>query len=263
MKNPNLYLIILVTFSNQLHGVKIDRVILGCDANPMYLEFWPIVAKTWKEIVGIKPTLALIAPKEVYIDETLGDVIRFEPIVGIPTAFQAQVMRLLLPAYFEDEICIISDMDMIPLQKDFFVKNVESAPEDSFTIFNDAGRYIADYPEYLMCYIVAKGKTFKELFSLSDIGEIPAQIEYWYSLNLGWSSDQQILFSAVNSWEHYAKRVIKLGYSEPNRIDRSCWRYNADVLRNRNYYVDSHMLRPYSKYKKEINALANTLFDVK
>src|ERR1700737_349362 len=101
---PKIFLCFLFSCSS-LIAARIDRVILGCDANPMYIEFWPMVARTWKEIVGVKPTLALIAPSSMVIDESLGDVIRFEPIPGIPTSFQAQVIRLLLPAYFEDEVC--------------------------------------------------------------------------------------------------------------------------------------------------------------
>ena len=86
-------------FFKNIKAFKINRVILATDANPDYIQFWPIVAKSWKEIVEVKPTLALIANKETKIDESLGDVIRFEPIDGIPTSFQAQVIRLLLPAY--------------------------------------------------------------------------------------------------------------------------------------------------------------------
>ncbi len=67
------------------------------------MDFWPLVAKAWKKIVGIKPTLVFIAPADVEIDETVGEVIRFEPIPGIPTAQQAQVLRLLIPTLFEDE----------------------------------------------------------------------------------------------------------------------------------------------------------------
>lgn len=252
-----------ILFSFQLFAVKIDRVILGCDSNPMYLEFWPIVAKTWTEIVGVRPTLALIAHKDVCIDETLGDVIRFEPIPNISTAFQAQIMRLLLPAYFENDVCIISDMDMIPLQRDFFVNNVATVPAESFTIFNDGGRYLGNCPEYLMCYIVAKGKTFKEIFKISDIMHIPEIIKAWYQLNLGWTSDQQILYAAVNQWEHYKTRVIKLGYAEPRRIDRMHWSYDRELLKQGHYYVDSHMLRPYSRYKNEIDSLVKDLFELK
>ena len=241
-----------------IYGVNIDRVILGCDTNAMYLEFWPLVAKTWKEIVGIKPTVAFIGPKDFPIDETLGDVLRFEPIPTIPTSFQAQVIRLLLPVYFEDEICIISDMDMIPLQKDFFTKNVELAPSDSLVIFNN-GVTDNKFKEYLMCYIVAQGKTFKEIFNLSDLSEIPRIIQEWYNLNLGWSTDQQILYEAIENWEHKNSRVIKLGYKEPRRIDRLNWHYDSELLKQKNFYVDSHMLRPYKNYKLLIDALIEYL----
>ena len=82
---------------------KIDRVIIASDANQTYLDFWPFVAKAWKKM-GIKPTLALIANKNIVVDETLGDVIRFEPIEGVSTALFAQTVRLLVPAFFENDI---------------------------------------------------------------------------------------------------------------------------------------------------------------
>lgn len=256
-----LFLISIVLSASLVKAITIDRVILGCDANPMYLEFWPLVAKTWKEIVGVKPTLALIASAEVEIDESLGDVIRFDPIPGIPTAFQAQVIRLLLPILFPNEVCIISDMDMIPLQRDFFINNLAPHGYDKFVIFNDAGRYIQESPEYLMCYVAGLGRTFAEIFGISNVLEIPDRIKQWNTLSLGWTSDQRILYQAVNNWKDYSTRIVKLGYSEPNRIDRAYWFYYKDLVRRKNYYVDSHMLRPYSTYKKEIDALVEILFE--
>lgn len=241
-----------------LTAIPIDRVILGCDANPLYLEFWPVVAQTWKKIVGIKPTLALIAHSDVVIDESLGDVLRFEPIPGIPTAFQAQVIRLLLPIFFEHESCIISDMDMIPCQKSYFIDSVKDLPADAFIVFKD-GAFPADfYKEYPMCYNVALGSTFKELFNVRSVDDIPHIIKQWYALGLGWTSDQQILYAAVNSWCHKNTRVIKLGHPVMGRIDRSYWAYQKDAARF-GHYIDSHMVRPYSKYKKEIDDLVDTL----
>lgn len=245
-------------FFVHINGIPVDRVILGCDANPLYLEFWPVVAQTWKEIVGIKPTLALVAPKDVFIDESLGDVIRFEPIEGIPTAFQAQVIRLLLPIFFEHESCIISDMDMIPCQRSYFIDVIKDLPVDAFIVFKD-GAFEADvYKEYPMCYNVALGKTFKEIFNIHSIDDIPDIIKQWYALGLGWTSDQQILYAALNSWEHKNSRVIKLGHPVIGRIDRGYWAYQKDAAAY-GYYIDSHMLRPYSKYKKEIDELVSIL----
>lgn len=250
-------MIFLLNVSFECYAFKVNRVILGCDTNPMYVEFWPIVAKTWKEIVGITPTLAFIAPIDFPIDETIGEVIRFEPIPGIPTSFQAQVIRLLLPIYFPNEFCIISDMDMIPLQRNFFVDNLAPIRSDGFVIFNDVGKYVQGYPEYLMCYVAGMGKTFGEIFNIFSVDEIYPRLKEWYTLTQGWTSDQRILYNAVNSWDQ--TRIIKLGYDEPRRVDRLYWQYYPELLKKRNYYVDSHLLRPYGAYKKEIDALLEIL----
>lgn len=264
MKIWYFFLVLFTVFSIPVQGVKIDRVILGCDTNPMYLEFWPIVAKTWKEMVGIKPTLAFIAPKDFPIDESLGDVIRIEPLAGIPTAFQAQAIRLLLPAYFENEVCIISDMDMIPCQKDYFVNSVKDLPEDAFIVYKDAAIDTRQYKEYPMCYNVALGKTYKEVFNITDIAAIPAIMREWYALGLGWTSDQQILYAMVNDWNNKTHRLIKLGHDVYPRVDRLYWGYNEILLQRKNYYLDCHMLRPYSAYKSHIDKVVNSLFiDIK
>jgi hypothetical protein len=67
MKKIILSLILSFTLTTQC--LKIDRVILSTDNNPDYIQFWPIVSRVWQEYIGIKPTLALIADKSVYIDE--------------------------------------------------------------------------------------------------------------------------------------------------------------------------------------------------
>lgn len=251
---------ILLFWINSACGVVIDRVILGCDANPLYLEFWPIVAKTWKEIVGIKPTLALIASKDVIIDESLGDVIRFEPIPGIPTSFQAQTIRLLLPAYFENEVCIISDMDMIPLQRSYFVDSVADFDRDSFIVYKDGAIDTNVYKEYAMCYNVALGRTFKEVFGVRSVHEIKNKIIEWYGLKLGWTTDQQVLYKALNEWKDKNTRLVKLGHDVHPRVDRLYWRYSIPHIKNKNFYIDCHMLRPYSAYKNLIDELLVYLF---
>lgn len=255
-----LFLFCALTCSIGALGFKIDRVILGCDANPLYLEFWPVVAKTWKELVGIQPTLALIAAKDVIIDESLGDVIRFEPIEGIPTSFQAQVIRLLLPILFENEICIISDMDMIPCQRNYFVNSVSAIEDDCFVVYKNGAFNSDEFKEYPMCYNAAVGSIFKEIFNVQTIEQIPAKIKEWYSLHLGWTSDQQILYVALCNWCNKDTKLVKLGHDVHPRIDRACWRYNVHRAKN-NYYIDAHMLRPYSQYREHIDQLINILLE--
>lgn len=237
----------------RLNGLVIDRVIIATDSNPAYIEFWPIVAKAWSDRIGIRPTLALIAHDDVQIDESLGDVIRFEPLEGIPTPLQAQAIRLLLPAYFPDECCIISDMDMIPLNKDYFVNSIADLPDDVFVVYRDRA-YGDNDARYPMCYLAAKGRVFQDLFNIESINDIGAIIKAWHSLNWGWSTDELVLHMYLRNWPLYHTKCVKLGHGVEKRIDRSCWSYDADLL-HQGDYIDAHCPRPYSTYKKEIDAI--------
>ncbi len=252
-----LSLVVLFFVINN-YSLKLDRVIISSDTNPMYSEFWPLVAQTWQEIIGIKPTLIFIAPSSVPIDQSCGDVIRMEPIDGIETSFQAQIVRLLAPAFFPDETCIISDIDILPLNKHYFTHPLIACAENDFLIYRDGYFSNTGIPEYPMCYVAGKGKTFQDIFCLKSVADIPDKIREWYALNLGWSTDQRILYAYANTWKDRDTHLKKLGHTVSRRIDRADWNYNKQMLTN-NYYVDAHMLRPYHAYKKEIDLLADEI----
>lgn len=238
-------------YISNIYSLTIDRVIVSSDANPTYLDFWPFVAKAWKKL-GIKPTLALIAHDTIIVDETLGDVIRFEPIANIPTSLQAQVIRLLLPAFFEHETCLISDIDIIPLQKTYFLNSIKNIPENNFVVYRQYDKHTST--TYPMCYNAAKGSTFKELFGVNSIADIPAIITGWYNLGYGWNTDERILAEHVNSFDQ--TRAIKLHHDVQKRIDRSHWHYNSSKLKNNfynNFYIDAHMIRPYHEHKQALD----------
>lgn len=233
--------------------LKIDRVIVSTDTNPMYLDFWPIVAKAWTQITGIKPTLALIAPHGTPINDTIGDVIRFDPIPGISNALYSQVIRLLLPVFFENDVCLISDIDMIPLSKDYFVQTVADLPENSFVVYRDRAYEHEPY-RYPMCYNAAKGKIFKEIFNVQDVNQIPSIVTQWNNLHWGWQTDEMILSLSLRKWHGFNSHCIRLGHSVTNRVDRSDWQYNINLLKA-GHYIDCHSVRPYSLHKKAIDTL--------
>jgi len=201
---------LFVSVSN-VFPLTIDRVILSSDSNLDYLSFWPIVAKAWRDIVGVKPTLFLIAGEEVKIDESLGDVIRIKPIPGIPTSYQARVIRLLAPGLFPDEVSIVSDIDLVPLSRQLFIKPLQDVPDNHFVSFNyrcsHTGLFKQFPKRYFMSYSVAKGKTFSELFGLYSIDKIPEKMCEWYDLQLSSQLaggvrelDEYILTSALYNW---------------------------------------------------------------
>ena len=202
------FLIFLIFNIPNVQCFKIDRAIVSSDNNPMYLDFWPIVARAWKEIIGIKPTLALIADKSVIVDESLGDVIRFEPIPTISTALYSQVIRLLIPAYFPDDVSITSDIDMIPINREYFINSVKDIPEDHFVVYRDAA-YNSSLNQFPICYNAAKGIIFKEIFQIKQLSDIPKIVMNWAQTEFGWFTDEKMLYKCLTNWNKYHTQCTK------------------------------------------------------
>lgn len=236
--------------------MRLDRVILASDKNRMYLDFWPIVAKAWQQLIGIRPTLALIDTEEgLEVDETVGDVIRLKPIKGVPSAQHAQIIRAFLPILFPDEVCMIADIDVLPMSKKYFFDSIKRVPNDNcFVIFRNKC-YMGD--RYPMWFLAGKGSVYKEILGVEWQG-VEETIKQWMSQGFGWDTDEMVFTQYIKRWEHTG-RCIKLNYGVGEiRIDRSRWRYN-DRLVKKGHYHYSHMIRPYSQYKEELDKLFNLL----
>ena len=242
-----------------MQAFKIDRVIVATNSNPLYAQFWPIVARFWKDVVGVQPTLAFIEDGPADLDETLGDVVRFKPIPGVSPGVQAQAMRLLLPTLFPEEGCILSDIDMIPLQKEYFTELVKDAPQDAFIVYRPTA-YAPSYKRYPMCYVAAQGKTFKEIFNEHD-RPFHELINEWIGYRWGFCTDELVMHKLLHAWPQFEKKCIKLAHEmhPQQRIDRSDWRYDKKLLKKR-WYIDSHMVRPYHQYKQEIDQLVSDFY---
>lgn len=104
--------------------MELDKVIVSSDINPQFLNFWPIVAKSWKMHFGINPTLAIVSPKKISKKkmETLQE---FGPVYveisssKAPIANQAKMLRWYLATKSKSEIVSIEDIDTIYLTNDY------------------------------------------------------------------------------------------------------------------------------------------------
>lgn len=224
---------------------------MGSDMNPLYLDFWPILSKVWKEVFNITPVLGLISDEETDIyDDGNGLVIKLKSIEGFDDGLLSQLVRLYLPKFLEGN-CIISDIDMIPLSKKYFIDDLNDYSDNEFIIMSSHHPQTININQYPMCYVVGNDKVFKELFTLEDdwisfVKKIPLQ---------GWFTDQLYLYDVINSNTNFNyKFPQRNGGFTDNRIDREMWRYDVNKLKE-GYYIDSHSLRPYSQYSEEINKL--------
>lgn len=278
----------------QAQALEINRVIFATDANPEYLEFWPLVARIWKTHVGVQPTLALVANDSVQVDESVGDVVRFEPLTDIPTAQQAQIIRLFLPFYFKNDGCIIADIDMLGFDRHYFVDQLAGFDDSAFIVFRDAA-YSPLKQRYPMCYVAAKGHTFAHVFGIHTPNDIQKTIKSWFAQGYGWHTDERCMYKKIQGWcnvdqptergplgqlydyfwrmmKHVfwlcqifqpdypcaQRNVVFLGGRNIKRIDRINWGYDAQALKS-GAYQDAHLPRPYSAHKNEIDQLLSDL----
>ena len=258
----------LLSIFSYLSSMKIDRVILSVNGNPYYADFWPIVAKRWQEL-GVKPTLALICDKKIEIDESLGDVIRFDPIPGVIIPFQATTIRLLLPCLFKDDVCILSDIDLLPIKKDFFIDAVANIPDDKFVMYTNQVHSPGTYGHSVgliapTCFNAAKGKVFQEIFGINKKEDISKTIQNWFDATLKlvpslpeddqmyffYITDERMLTKHLRNWTGFNSQIIKLGHNFDHLLERRKWEYNISDFKN-NYYFGAHLPRPYYEHDKK------------
>jgi hypothetical protein len=235
--------------------MRIKYALMGSNENPLYLDFWPVVSKVWKELFDITPVLGLIGNEESDLyDDGNGLVIKLKTIDGLDDGLLSQIVRLYLPKFLDGN-CIVSDIDMIPLSKKYFIDGLDEYSEEEFIIMSSHHPQTIDSNQYPMCYVAGNDKVFKELFNLDDSWDVFSN----RIPNQGWFTDQCYLYDAVNSNPNITyKFPERSGGFVENRIDRIDWKYDGNKLKE-GFYIDCHSLRPYINYKTEVDNLINTL----
>lgn len=241
--------------------MNFNYVILGSDTNPFYLDFWPVVSKVWKEVFKVEPVLGLICEEDSeFIEDQYGLVKKFKKIDGVDIGLQSQIVRFYLNKFLNG-FSLISDIDMLPLSKIYFGGTCSRLDNENLVVLSSDNPECSSKNMYPMCYIASHTETYKKVFDLNLSWE-----EFCMLLNNrkeSWYTDQKYLYEKVNDYYRKTGKVIFLnrGWNGPasRRIDRINWSYDIEKVQ-REYYIDSHLLRPYSKYSTEINNLINLLY---
>ncbi len=259
MINKLIFFFCFVLSIFQAEALEIKRVIVSANNDPTYIEFWPIVAKLWKR-AGFIPTLALIAKDDVKIDTSIGEVIRFRPIPGVEESLQAQTIRLLLPILFPDDGCLVSDIDMLPISREYFKKGAALCPDDAFLIYQDRAYDGYNWKKYRMCYVAAKGNVFQKVFKVETYEEIERRIIEWAAEGHGWTTDETVLYREVCNWEKNEEGLVyRLGYGIGPGIDRLYWNLGDVDRLVASGVIDCHCPRPYSINTETIDLVCHAI----
>jgi len=232
--------------------MKIDYVLHSSDSNPFYLDFWPLVSKVWKTVFQLEPILLYIDENhDIPIDQTYGRVIKMKPVADVPLYLQCLWIRYWYPSQFPDKVCMISDIDMFPLSKSYFIDQIKSIPDTKYVHLNPAHEFLPS------CYHVATGSMFARILDLEPKWEDSVQNLFKRNLGHDCFHGTNTILKGKLQWgadEEYATRKVR-NYPDQtlfvfltrtqSRLDRSFWKYKAqDVIQN--VYADSHSIRPYS-----------------
>jgi len=243
------------------------KVILSCDDNQLYRDFWPIVSWAYGKM-GFETHLAYVTNKQSH--DLPGNVTIFKPVPDVPEGNQGKFARFYLASTL-NETCYIDDIDLFPLDLNFIIKKVAQRP---IHVLLCVGAEVYGYNTgtYPISQMTAEGVIWKEFINPNDL----SFADCVRSLkDKAWFDDRE----NINIWpEHSAKRedyyfsderlIKRLIYENPvpklelrrgyddyleATIDRATfnkdkneWVYDREKLK-RGGYVNAHCVRPFNQ----------------
>ena len=237
---------------DESNKIKLGTVITSSDLNPVYCEFIPLFIKAWNTLFPEVDVFVILIANDIpdFLKDYSKNIKLFKPIEGIHTAFQAQCIRLLYPQHIEkNEGVLITDMDMIPMNRFYYEDAIKNISKNTFIAYRD----VLLPREIPICYNIAIPSIWRKMFE----GET---IEKWYQTTKysgihggsGWNTDQTVLIKKFNEYSG-EKTILNDRITKYKRLDRWGSNFNDPDLRNKiksGIFSDYHCLRPYSQYKQ-------------
>ena len=244
-------------------------VLTAGNMNHHYLQLYPLIYEVWKKRFNLDCYLILISDEIPDYLEKLKDYIILEkPVEDINDIYTAQVIRILYPALFPEKTILITDLDIIPVNKNYFIKPLEFLQNNTFVTWTD--RY-KKQEMYAICYNAGRGTTFQSMFNVKTKEDIIGKLKEWYNKDYtgkkncpGWYTDQQQLYINFEKYTGYkvAFRDKNIGYKRLNNRarDKEYIIKNFDkIMENLESYSDIHCIKPFSKTKGILNKMVKKL----
>lgn len=268
----------------------LDKILMSCDESH-YQYYWPVVAKTCRKEIKATPVLFKITDNDsdFYFDGN-GIVKNVRALPNIDTGIQSLFYRIYGAKFFQEDVCLISDIDMLLLDEKYFQGIIKDFSQNSVVVYSsdaydpnrEDSKNLFKTNVFGMCYNAAKGKIFTEILDLNGSFQefLDMITSFKNERGLEWYGDEIYLTNQIEKFsEKYQIHKLKRGYEEgfvvKNRIEK--WHFpvehvneqmKLDNIRDGNYdktllengyYLDCHCIRPYGFYEKEINEVANTI----
>ena len=242
--------------------MNLEYAVVSSNSNPEYLDFWPYVAKAWKGLIGLDPVLLYIdsnPPADWVYDH--GKVYYLEARNDWDIAQQAQCIRFWA-ARLLDSPFIISDIDMLPISKDYYINHAEYIGDSGLISYSSDiinYRWYKTNPQYPMCYLAGDNSSFIDLLDLNDNNHSDFLLRL-KRMNIRSGTDQKFFYNQLTRKRFSNIKHLERGWVEEKyatrRLDKVIWPksdYNAHE------YIDCHLPRPLSSNRDICKVLFNKL----
>lgn len=176
--------------------MKIQYALMSCNSEMDYLGYWPLAAAAWRKL-GITPVLFFIRDSDtVKPPPADGIVHEMEPLPDVEMAVQFTWARLWGAQRYPDDVVIVSDIDTLPLSRDYFVNQLRDIPDDRYvhlgslfyipqdkraSLLEKEKPATTDINRFSVPFHVARGSLIKEVLALpDDWGQAAREAAPWY-----------------------------------------------------------------------------------
>jgi hypothetical protein len=157
--------------------MKIDKILFSCDDGGNYLKLWKYVSKMCVENLKVKPVLFHICDEEKDFEhDEFGIIKKVKKLKHFKSSIQSQWYRIYGTSYFPNETCLISDIDMLTPNRDYFINQVSDYNDDAFIVYSsDIYNENLPYVKKMfcknrlpVCYYLAKGKLYTSVLEIES-----------------------------------------------------------------------------------------------
>jgi len=169
---------------------------MSCNSEMDYLGYWPLAAAAWRKL-GITPVLFFIRDSDTIKPPPADGIVHeMEPLPDVEMAVQFTWARFWGAQRYPDDVVTISDIETLPLSRDYFVNQLRDIPDDRYvhlgslfyiprdkqvSLLQEENLAAADINRFSVQFHVARGSLLTEVLALpDDWGQAAREAAPWY-----------------------------------------------------------------------------------
>lgn len=190
--------------------MKLTNVLGSVNNNPEYYNFIPYQIKFWK---ALNINFYAVFVGEQIPDELIpysNNIFLWNKCLDLNTAYLGQMLRIFYTALLnlpDDEMVMITDMDMLPCNKMYYTSGLENFNKEDFIYYRNIDHSYGS--QIYMCYNAAHPSVWSSVFSITCEDDIENQLRKYYEQTYtgipggsGWAIDQLLMYNKLINYPH-------------------------------------------------------------